>query len=70
MAITGKIYLKDHDGSPVGVGQDFEILQHDGGYAAFLTGGDENYQITEVCETEALCKTRLGGTEVIVIDDL
>ena len=69
---TGKIYLADQDGAAVGVGQAFDIRLHDGGYAAFLTEGDEPQQLSDAYETEALCIAHLdGGTgTVIVIDDL
>jgi hypothetical protein len=71
MAYTGKIYIADHNGEKVGIGQDFTILPILGGYAGFLVTPDGNQQFTDAWETEDLCKSAIkGGVGTVVIDDL
>lgn len=71
MSYKGKIYLGDHNGENVGIGQDFEVMQIDGGYAGFLTAPDIPVQFTEAWETEALCVSNIkgGGTVIIIEED-
>ena len=70
MSTTGKIYLKDHNGQSVGIGQDFEIKVVTGGFAAFLITPDGDSQLTARCDTIGACRTALGGVGTVVIDDL
>lgn len=73
MNSTGNIFVRDHNGESVGIGQAFGVLPADGGYAAFLVVDDGYVQFTDAWETEDECLQFLktGGTgTVIVIDDL
>lgn len=70
MAYSGKIYIKDHNGEAVGLGQSFEILPHDGGYAGFLATSNGNEQFSSVYNTEEACLAAIkGGGGIIIIDD-
>jgi hypothetical protein len=72
MAIKGTIYIKDHNGEAVGVGQAWEIMPASGGgYAAFLTAPSDPVQFTEPWESEADCLASLkgGGGVIIIIED-
>lgn len=71
MAYTGKIYIADHEGMQVGIGQDVTVLHDSNGYAAYLVTPDGNQRIGDYFETEAACVTALkeGGTTTIVVDD-
>lgn len=65
----GSIYLKDIDGNPVGIGQEFEIRPVSGGFAAFLVTDENFIQLTATCDTIPACRATLGGLEIIVVDD-
>lgn len=72
--VSGKIYLADFEGQPVGCFQKFQILEDAAGFAAFLETADGNVRISDFYETEAECLTAItaggGGTITIIIDDL
>lgn len=70
MSTKGSIYLKDIDGNPVGIGQEFEIKPVSGGFAAFLITDENFIQLTATCDTIPACRTALGGVGTVVIDDL
>ena len=71
--VSGKIYIADFEGSPVGIGQKFQILEDASGWAAFLETEDGNIRISDFWETEGECKTAItagGGGIIVIIDDL
>jgi len=72
MAYSGKIYVADHEGMPVGIGQTVTVLAHNGGFAAFLSTDDGNVRISDPFQTEDACVTNLkgGGTTVVIDDDV
>jgi len=71
--VSGKVYIADHEGQPIGCAQNFQILQDASGFAAFLETEDGNIRFSDFWETEAECKTAIaagGGGIIVVIDDL
>ncbi len=73
MAIEGIIFLKDHNGERVGLGQSFEIMPVGSAFAGFLDTADGKIQFTDAWETEDLCLAHIcdGGLGIdIQIDDL
>lgn len=71
--VSGKIYIADFEGQPVGCFQKFQILEDTAGFAAFLETEDGNVRVSDFYETEAECRTAItagGGGIVIIIDDL
>ena len=68
-----KIYIKDIDGNPVGIGQTVVVEGTSStGYAVFLVTYDGNLPITEHYETEAaaIASINEGGGTTVIIDDL
>lgn len=72
MAYTGKIYVADYEGMPVGIGQAVTVLHDASGWAAYLVTLDGNVRIGDYFGNEAACITDLkgGGTTIIVDDDV
>ena len=70
MSFKGKIYLQDHNGESVGIGQSFEVKQVGTSYAGFLEMTDGFVQFTEPWETAAEAYQAIkGGIGTIIVEE-